>query len=308
MRTTPSCTTSVVTRRLHSHSECGQSDRVPLHFREVVDHPLFSAEPFRWRMGTRSLVVKQWLQSDDRRAADLAEKDRLTEQHRGLTFVSQPGSEAAGTEVFDLVCEELTRDGHSPRRERAHPLENSGLSVQEDLCLMEATELGWVLTAGSVCFPTRWDLPSKLGRSLTQIHSPVPGYEEQLGRRVERFFDRMAAGSLAYRLNWSLVGDSARRLDATRQAPMTMPCDPGEDLFLRVERQTLRRLKHHDAMVFGIRIHVWSLAEVVQECSPDLLANELETMPVDVVRYKNLDGMSADLVAWLRRSEPRSRG
>jgi hypothetical protein len=272
-----------------------------LRFREVVHHSPFSPEGFRWRMGVRALPIDDWLQHDDQRPFDLREKESLTRLHPGATFVQQVGSEAAASEVRALVDHDLKARGLSTGSERDHSLETAGLSVQEDLCLMENVDGQWVLTAGSVCFPTRWDLRSKLGRSLDDIHQPVPQYRQQLSSQVDRFFDRMNAGALAYRLNWSVVGSANRRLDAeARQAPFTMPTDPGTQLFFRVERQTLRRLSEHDAIVFGIRIHVWPLVDVVAELTPEVFARELETIPIEVSRYKNLDGLTPALSVWLR--------
>jgi hypothetical protein len=275
---------------------------MPLQFRDVVDHSLFSTAAFRWRMGVRSLVADEWLQPDDLRSLDLLEKDLLTLRHPGQTFLARPDALSAAAEAHELVAAALVRRGLTMRDVGAHPLEVAGLSVQEDLCLMEARGGSWVLTAASVCFPTRWELPSKLGRSLAAIHDPVPDYGARLGERVERFFDRMTPGALAYRFNWSLVGESARRLDArARQAPTSMPPDPANDLFFRVERQTLRRLEGHEAIVFGIRIHVWPLGAVVSELPPEQFADEIETMPFEIARYKNLEGIRSPLASWLRR-------
>lgn len=251
-------------------------------------------------MGVRSLGADRWLQLDDRRTLDLREKDLLTRRFPGRTFVAAPDSQDASVETYQLVERGLAAHGLTMRERGTHPLEAAGLSVQEDLCLMERRGASWVLTAGSVCFPTRWDLPSKLGCSLAEIHAPVPGYPTALAARVDRFFDRMTPGALAHRLNWSLVGESSRRLDSHRQAPVVMPTNPADDLFLRVERQTLRRLDRQDAIVFGIRIHVWPLGEVLPELPVDRLASDIETMPIEVARYKNLDTLRPGIVDWLR--------
>lgn len=283
---------------------------MPLGFGAVVRHPLFATDegrfdPARWRMGVRSTDPGNWLQPDDRRADDLREKATLRARLGQETFVARPGSEAAGAEVLSLVESELERLGLPLAPARRHPLDTAGLSVQEDLCLLEPDVGAWRLTAASVCFPTRWDLPSKLGRSLLEIHDPVPGYREQLGAQVDRFFDRMAPDAIAARLNWSVVGDGRRRLDPREpQAPLGVPADPGRDLFLRVERQTLRRLVDHSAIVFGIRIHVWPLEEVVDDLPGPALADLVESMPLDVADYKDLGALRPGLVEWLRTRPP----
>ena len=47
-----------------------------------------------------------------------------------------------------------------------HPLEKAGLSIQEDLCLMQRTTGGWVLKGASLSFPSRWQLHKKIGKNL----------------------------------------------------------------------------------------------------------------------------------------------
>ncbi|HEY9662512.1 MAG TPA: heme-dependent oxidative N-demethylase subunit alpha family protein [Allocoleopsis sp.] len=58
---------------------------------------------------------------------------------------------------------------------------------------MQATPMGYRLTAESVCFPSHWSFLEKLGQALTQIHHPVPGYETALAQPVDYYFDRLKA-------------------------------------------------------------------------------------------------------------------
>ncbi len=274
---------------------------MPLGFCDVVSHPPFAHETFRWRMGVRSTDASEWLQPDDLRESDLVAKAEVRLRHPDETFVAMDGSADAAAEVLELVDDDLRRRGLPSGPLRPHPLDTAGLRVQEDLCLMEHLAGMWIMTAASVCFPTEWDVPSKLGRSLGEIHAPVPAFDAHVGNKIDRFFDRMAAGSVASRLNWSLVGESSRRLDPrSRRVLERIPPDPGRELFVRVERQTLRRLTSHDAVIFGIRIHVWPLAEVAAALPAEPFAAELERLPIAVARYKNLAGVRGEVAAWLR--------
>ncbi|MEM7139460.1 MAG: DUF3445 domain-containing protein [Actinomycetota bacterium] len=272
-----------------------------LAFADVVEHSPFNGGAFRWRMHTRALDESLWLQPDGDRDADLALKRGFIESDPSGCLGWLDGSEAASTELLELVLAECRRRGLDPASSGTHPIDRAGRSTQEDLCLLEPVDGEWTLTAGSVCFPTRWALSDKLGASLAEIHGPVPSYAEHVGAAVERFFDRLTPGAVAYRLNWSLVGDGARRLPAdARQAPATMPADPAAGLFVRIERQTVRRLVAHRAVVFGIRIHVWPLGTVMDDMRAMSFADHLAGLPLDVARYKNLDGLRDDLDRWLR--------
>ncbi|MEO0492846.1 MAG: DUF3445 domain-containing protein [Actinomycetota bacterium] len=266
-----------------------------LSLSEVVPTQLFHAAPFRWRVASRALTADEWLQFDpDALPGDLAEKDRILASDADALVVTA-GSVEACSEVRDLVADVVGERLDGP----GHPLELAARRIHEDLVVMERRDGAWVMTAGVVCFPTRWSPAEKIGRSMASIHEPVPRYDD-IAAAVDRFFDRLQPGRLAWRANWSVVGDAALRLDvAARQAPVALPTDPDRALYLRVERQTVRRLEHTaDALVFTIRIHRWPLGDVLAEIDTALAA-ELRALPVDVAVYKNLDGWRHELAAHL---------
>ena len=275
---------------------------MPMGLEEVVDGALFVGNAFRWRLGVRALADDEWLQHDDARAADLAEKDRILSSQPDAALRFLPGSEPASAELLGLVIAALELSSLTPVPDAgAHPIDRAARSVQEDLCLLEPRSGRWVLTAGSVCFPTRWSIADKIGQGLDAIHGPVPGYPT-IAPAVDQFFDRMKIGSLAWRVNWSLADRPDRRLDvADREVGVQPPADIGRDLHLRVERQTLRRLVDHDAICFGIRVHVWPLGVVAQHLPPMAFVTHLESMPAAVARYKNLEGVRGPVVDWLRK-------
>ena len=259
--------------------------------RAVIPVELFHEGPFRWRLGTRRLDASGWLQFDLADLdGDLAEKAAILAADRADASVAEDGSEAASREVVDLVDAALASVGRPPVPiDGRHPLERAACAVHEDLVLLQRREHGWVMTAGVVCFPTRWSAAEKLGRSMAEIHDPVPRYEA-IAPAVDRLFDRLRSDAVVWRPNWSIVGEPDLRLPVQhRQAPSVLPTDPGRSLWLRVERQTVRRLTHHDDhILFTIRIHRWPLAEVLAEID-HTLATELRSLPDDVARYKNLE-------------------
>ncbi|MEM8706470.1 MAG: DUF3445 domain-containing protein [Actinomycetota bacterium] len=269
---------------------------MPLTLAEVVPTRLFHDGPFRWRVASRAVAADQWLQFDASTLDDdLAEKRRILAAPLDA-FVTTPGSEAACAEVHDLVAVACGGQRLDPD---VHPLLAAALRIHEDLVVMEKRDGAWTMTAGVVCFPTRWSPAEKVGKPMAAIHEPVPRYDE-IGEAVERLFDRLQPGRIAWRPNWSVVGESALRLDVgDRQAPAGMPTDPDHELHLRVERQTIRRLEHTpDALVFTIRIHRWPLHEVLEQIGAEL-AGELRLLPDDVAAYKNLDDWRLDLAAHL---------
>lgn len=268
--------------------------------------------PYRLSMGLMALKPEEWIEVDDDLAADLAEKQRLLAERHGDVFAALPGSEAGQREVLELLATHLTehfpdlyrRDGRCLHVVAADaywdlddadlaPLDLAGRLVQEDLCLMQHDGAAWRLTAASLCFPTRWKLADKIGRPLDAIHDPVPDFADKLARPVSRFFDRIKTDKPVWRLNWSLIDDPALfqpeghgRGDLD---PSITPDNAGERLWLRVERQTLRRLSATGAVLFTIRIHRWPLARLADRPeAAGRLAQSIATMPPAMQRYKSL--------------------
>lgn len=180
------------------------------------------------------------------------------------------------------------------------PLELAGRMVQEDLCLIQ----GGIFTAASLCFPSRWRLADKIGKPLTSVHGPVPIYPDRLAAPVDRFLRHLKPNHIAARLNWSMLDDPSLfqpngkwRSDT---APQITADTAGDHLYLRVERQTLRRLPKTQAILFGIRVHVYRLTDVIDHCErASALASAIRALPASILHYKSLNPFHDAVLAWL---------
>jgi len=258
-------------------------------------------------MGVRPLDLDTWLELDDDWGADIGEKRRLLAERPDAVFAAQPGSEDACTEIEEAVLAFVRARGLDLDLSGAnHPLLRAALAVQEDLLVMERSDGGWFLTAGSLSFPTNWHLGEKMGRELDEIHAPVPGYHRDLGDgAVPAFFDRLTVDRPVWRANWTVTDDPALRLEPElkiRPHRSMTPDQAAEALHLRIERQTLRRFPRTDAVLFTVRIHRQPVATLVDQ--PEIaarLADGIAGLPEDVGRYKDSTTRWAEpLVAWLR--------
>lgn len=131
----------------------------------------------------------------------------------------------------------------------------------EDLCLLQADPDGtYRLTAGALAFPTDWRLGEKMGLPLTAIHAPIHGYGEQLAAGVDHFCRTLSAGPIFGRANWFVVADPTWRYmpqdDPAKRFAHVTAVNAGRTLFVRCERQTLRRLSATRAVLFTIGIAV----------------------------------------------------
>jgi hypothetical protein len=286
-------------------------------------HLPFETGPYRMAMGLMAVPETEWFDIDEHYPAQIAERQRLMAERPADVFGKQPGSKAACCEALTMLIEHLTRvypgwfdcDGtvlHNRLTGEAwqladdEPLALAGRLVQEDLCLIEASPEGPRLTAAVVCFPSRWRLHEKLGRPLAEVHARVPFYGERLARPVDRFMGHVRPDHIAVRLNWSVMEDATLfqptgKWRTAHDATITAQ-NAGDRLFLRIERQTLRRLPSSGAVLFGIRVHVYPLSGAVT--TPGIasgLAAAVRALPIEIAHYKSLPMFQSALLDWLDR-------
>ena len=187
----------------------------------------------------------------------------LQSRHPGESRDPLASTFEAGAEPEQAMDPGFCRDDGLEGRSApfASVLRTAAAGVWEDLCILTPDVSGqYRLTAAALAFPTDWHLADKLGRSLTPIHAPIHGYAEQLASGVDQFFATLQPGPIFGRTNWFVVASDAWRYlpqddPETRFVHVTAE-NAGETLFVRCERQTLRRLPQSGAVLFTIGIHV----------------------------------------------------
>jgi hypothetical protein len=218
------------------------------------DHP----EAHRFRIGLTPIPMSAWFEGPLEADGDPAARKAATfADHPALCWGETPGSREGQAEALDLITAHL---GRAPGADNglAPPLRRAAMLVDDDLCLMQKGEAGWTLTAASLCAPSFFSALEVVGKPLSALHAPVTGFAERLSGRVVRIFDALAADVIVERRNWSLVasGDlftpDAAQIRARQ--PLIAPEDAGRALYLRMERQTLRRLPRTGGLLFTIRI------------------------------------------------------
>lgn len=281
-----------------------------------------SSKPFT--IGLKPLDPAGWIDVDRHLESYLAEKDRLEAAHCESIFAAEHGTEEAQREVLSLLLDflparfpeiyrrtgEIMHVGKAGRRvdlarTGEPPLKIAARLVQEDLVLLRRGENGWRLAAASLSFPSSWSLAEKFGKPLRDIHRPVPqfGPGTRSDDLIERMFDKLQ-GQAVVRYNWSLQPDpdlykplsSMQRTDRAEKAVPRFPgVDPAAAAFIRVERQTLRKLPACGDILFTIRIHLDPMAAL--RAHPDRariaasFAAQLAALDRAQLDYK---GMAAD--------------
>ena len=283
-----------------------------------------SARPFT--MGLHLCAPEDWIEIDDKLLEQLARKAALLSKNREDVYSSLPGAHDAEHEVLDVLVQHLSqnfpdiytyKEGEVSIKPTGQtyrlgdfddaPLTLAGRLVQEDFCIIQQADESHVLSAACLCFPSSWRLADKIGKPLEQVHAPVPGYAQVLARKVNLVFDRLLPGKILWRQNWSLdEGPELHRPAPHSHADWLQSGDsPVDHLFIRVERQTLRRLPKSGAVLFSIRIHTDSLSALAENPKAKHLAaglmRQLEEMTPEEISYKGLAQAVGPIIHELKR-------
>jgi hypothetical protein len=289
----------------------------------------FPAGPHRHRVGTRTLPHGEWIELGDDADGQLAEKRRLlAAYHEDIVRVVDgppgPGTaavRAAGEELLEVLTRHLverfpdrytvagpsgvvdprTGDPYVPRKlgARLHPVDLAARLVPEDLCLhLPGVDGRLRLVAASVAFPSRWSLAEKMGEAVADIHAPVPSYADAIAHPVDQLLDRLPPERLLWRLNGSILDDAALFQPSGRGRVRSARVP--EDIVLRSERQTLRRLPRTTALVFTIRTRVEPLSTIAEDPSACAqVASWLRGLGKPMTAYKSLTGTKPAVLRWL---------
>lgn len=200
------------------------------------------------------------------------------------------------------------------------PLDWVGRQVQEDLTLLAGDDRyasAVTLVAGQLCFGNGWCLDEKMGLPFWQIHAPIVPIVEPMTRAAQKLMERLPVGRPVWRANWSVkVTDqldmTSRHTPALDQLladrlPALTPDTIGDQLYLRIERQTLTRLPRSGAILFGIHTYQNLLAHEVaaRPGAADRLARVFSTAPTALLDYKGMTGFMPALLTYLtQQSSP----
>ena len=283
----------------------------------VLSHTPYDGSSSPFSIGLSPLDLSQWLEVDDALEAYLAEKERLGALHPEKVFVEEPQTRQSQQDVMDAIVSwlpakypetynlfrDLVKISGSGREIRLDataeaPLMTASKLVQEDLVIMRRGETGWRLAAASLSFPSSWSLLEKFGRPMHEIHAPVPGFGA--GTRnaglIERMFDNLRPSNPVKRFNWSISRDGELYHPVAVGKNDMVP----ETAFLRVERQTLRKMSLSGDILFTIRICLDPLTALKSHVNARGLAHslaaQLMALSVEELGYKGLSVVRDRLV------------
>lgn len=240
------------------------------------------------RMGLVALGEDEWLQPKP----DLVRRRAAFDADPGAVRLT-PASEAPGRELAAMLGV-------------AGGLADAARSAWEDMCLLTRRdgEEVYRLVGAAVAFPSDWRPADKIGLPLAALHAPIHGYQEQLAGGVDHFMARLKPGAIFGRANWFVSPTPALAWHADRPPEVAFAhvtdTNAGEKLFVRCERQTLRRLPETGAVVFTIGVHLAPLG-TLSTANLARLAEALATLPSEEAQRRGAPRYAAQLGAFASR-------
>ena len=151
------------------------------------------------------------------------------------------------------------------------PFEYITRQAQGDFTLQDQRNDNLYMDGGMVPTQADWSLSFNLGMSFHEWHGPVPkAHELGVFDRALKFLMRLVYGQPTRRMNWTMTINP--RLDTSPENYSFWGPDRttvtsenvGDKVHLRVELQTLFRLPRSNAILFGIRAYLISMAEIAR--------------------------------------------
>ncbi|KAF4971872.1 hypothetical protein FZEAL_9729 [Fusarium zealandicum] len=270
--------------------------------------------PFRWAyhqtMSLKKLDPDFWLEIENTYRERIRQRQALYEEHGTEVLQALPGSELACKELMEMVIQflcarypqafELHEDtfinhilGVSQDLDKIEPLHFILNHVPEDFALtLRNPETGrYCFRAGIICSSVGWKLSHKIGLGLPEIHEPVPDYKEKMEFSMDRYFTRMPTDSPIQRGSWGLeVGQPlylpVEHPDFSHRESQN-PSLSRDEVHLRVDWQTLRRLPLSGSIVFNFKALFTPMSEFRDEpYIPSLVLKVLDEGKENILKYK----------------------
>ncbi|KAF5534846.1 hypothetical protein FMEXI_11053 [Fusarium mexicanum] len=270
--------------------------------------------PFRWAyhqtMSLKKMDPDFWLEIENTYRERVAQRQVLYAKHGKDVLQALPGSELACKELMEMVIQFLCARYPQAFELDGRVFVNHILAVKEDLdqteplvFLLNHVPEDFALTlrdpatgrycfrAGVICSSVGWKLSEKIGLGLPEIHATVPDYKEKMEFSMDRFFTKMPTNNPIQRGSWGLEVGQPLFIPAEdpefKTREVQNPSLTEDDVSLRVDWQTLRRLPLSGAIVFNFKALFTPMTEFRDEpYVPSLVLKVLNEGKENIMKYK----------------------
>ncbi|KAH8686469.1 hypothetical protein BGZ61DRAFT_495137 [Ilyonectria robusta] len=270
--------------------------------------------PFRWAyhqtMSYKKMDPDFWIELENTYVERIRQRQEIYAKHGKDVLDWLPGSELACKELMEMVLQFICARYPNQFELIGNTFVNHILNTKQDLSAIDPLlvllnnvpedfamtlrdpETGrYVLRAGVVCSSVGWNIGEKMGLGLPAIHRTVPDYKEKMEFSMDRFFTKMPTSSPIQRGSWGLeIGQPlylpSDHPDFSHRETQNPSLKP-EDLHLRVDWQTLRRLPLSGAIVFNFKALFTPITEFQDEpYIPSIVLKVLNEGKENLMKYK----------------------
>ncbi|KAF2426599.1 hypothetical protein EJ08DRAFT_699895 [Tothia fuscella] len=272
--------------------------------------------PFRWAyhqtMSLTKLEPDWWLEVESDYVDRITQRTALYARHGSSVLDALPGSELACKELMEMclqfycarypmyfLLDQSKMLFHNrilnttTNLKETPPLIVILNNIPEDFALMlRDPETGtYKFRAGVICSALGWNLGTKIGMELKEIHAPIPDYKEKMQFSMDRYFAKKPTDKAIQRGSWGLEVDKPlymppgdpHELHRNTQSPTLTP----SQCHLRVDWQTLRRLPLSASIVFNFKALFTPVEQFRKEAYlPSLLLKVLKEGKKNLMDYK----------------------
>lgn len=282
------------------------------------DRRAFPDEDYRFTLGLAPVGPAEFFQAWPDGRGGMAERRRILAENPA-PYVAATSDSGSLVRAFETWSRDWATPPDTPAkvaapsnsaglaRDPANTVRALGMSLEPDFVLLAPDGAGvFRVVAGCVCFPSSWRLEEKVGLTVAEVHTVVPGLNAALAMPIEKLLAGLKPGKSWGRSNWGLSGSPQLDQHPHHGLPAIAANAAPEAIWLRQEHQLLAALPGGEGVVFGIRIEQTTIAEVLQlpEWS-HCLARGLATLPPEMIDYKRLTAIQAPLVARLQAAAVR---
>ena len=225
----------------------------------------------KYRLGLKPIKHEKWLNRKPNDALYDHKKDLLDSSYNKVIATTQ----------YSLNAQKCLGDIFGIRDTKYPDLiAELSLNIQDDLCVMESSN-DQRLIAASICSPSYWDVKTKIGRPLKEIHDPVVSLDKKIGDKISTFIRQAPIMKPFARQNWLIHGDTKRFHLKEEESLKSNP----SEWFIRSEKETICRY-HEDYSLFTINVLFQPLNEIFNHPKQKQnLINSLEQLDEDESDY-----------------------
>lgn len=154
------------------------------------------------------LETDWWIELEKTYKSRITQRKELFTQNGKAVLDTLPGSELACKELMEMVLQFICAryPQYFSLVDNNRVLQNRILGIEQDIrskppleilldhvpedfaLMMRDNETGYYfLRAAIICSAIGWNVASKIGRQLHEIHEPIPDYKEKLKISMDRF-------------------------------------------------------------------------------------------------------------------------